>query len=136
MPDLKFKKTRRSLTPAVQVGLVVLPISLQLGSFVPLYFLAQALARLLNIPPNAPVRDQPRGLLWGVLFLAGMWLLQIVGVLLGVSLNGLILRFGHGCSWAEIGETGACPRALAYRLARPTKSWKVGWAYGAAMDPL
>ncbi len=111
--DLNRGRTWKDLPAAWRFGLAILPVGLQLGSFVPLFFFAEALARALDIPWNAPVRSHPRGLFWFVPSMGEMLLLQLSGVLLGFSLNGLILRFGLKWTWREIQEAGACPRALA-----------------------
>ena len=102
MADLKRGKTWKELPLACRFGLAVLPVGLQFGSFVPLFFFSQALAGVLNIPSDASVRAQPNGLLWITVFMIEMELLQLAGVLLGCSLNALFLRFGRGWSWNEI----------------------------------
>src|SRR5438067_1688960 len=100
---------RSNLRARYQIALVVLPIGLAFGSFVPLWFFARGLAYALGIPDHAPVKDQPNGFLWLVLFLAAMWVLFFIGILLGFLLNALILRFALGWSWTTVRGAGACP---------------------------
>jgi MFS family permease len=75
-----------------QIALGLLPIGLMFASFAPLFVLASSLASILGIPESAPVKDQPNGMLWSVLFLIAMVILMIAGYLLGWILNGLALR--------------------------------------------
>jgi len=74
-----------------QIALGVLPIGLMFASFAPLFFLAAALSSILGIPDNAPVKDQPNGLLWLILFLLAMVILMIAGYLVGWVLNAIVL---------------------------------------------
>jgi hypothetical protein len=82
------------------------------GSFVPTWFFARALAHALGIPDNAPVKDQSFGLLWFVLLIAAMWAFLFIGCWLGMLLDVAILRFAFGWSRAAIDEAGVCPRSL------------------------
>jgi hypothetical protein len=106
-----------------------LVIGLQFGSFVPLWFFAQALAHLLGIPDHAPVKEQPFGLLWLILVFIAMPILQLGCVVSGFLLSALILRFGLGWSWAMIRDASVCPQSLIgwleARVAVPieSKSW-------------
>ena len=75
-----------------QIALGVLPIGLMFASFAPLFFLAASLSSILGIPENAPVKDQPNGMLWLILFLVAMVILMITGYLLGWVLNAIVLR--------------------------------------------
>lgn len=75
-----------------QIALGVLPIGLMFASFAPLFFLAASLSSILGIPDNAPVKDQPNGMLWLILFLVAMVSLMIAGYLLGWFLNAIVLR--------------------------------------------
>jgi hypothetical protein len=70
-----------------------------IGSFVPTWYIARALAHILSIPDDVPVRDQPFGLLWLVLFLITMATLVWVGLGLSLLLDAAILRFFFGRSW-------------------------------------
>ncbi len=92
---------------------IVLPIGFMLGSFAPTWFVAMALARVLGIPDNAPVRDQPFGFLWFVMFISLFWVLMLVGYSVGTALNVLILRYAFGCSLAVLGRDNFCPGWLA-----------------------
>jgi hypothetical protein len=105
-----------------QFALIVLPIGLVFGSFVPLWFIARALGYVLGIPENAPVRDQPYGFVWLVLLLATMWGLMFVGFCVGSVLNALILRLALCWSWSAIREGGVCPPLLVHWLEARTAS--------------
>ena len=82
-----------------QLALGVLPIGLMFASFVPLFLLAMQLSTVLGIPENAPVKDDPNGILWLVLFLVAMVILMILGYLLGWVLNAIALR--HLFKWPQ-----------------------------------
>lgn len=75
-----------------QIALGVLPIGLMFASFAPLFFLAMSLSSILGIPDNAPVSNQPNGLLWLILVLIAMVILMISGYLIGWVLNAIGLR--------------------------------------------
>lgn len=75
-----------------QIALGVLPIGVMFASFVPLFFLATSLASILGIPDNVPVKDQPNGVLWLILFLVAAIILMIAGYLIGWVLNAIVLR--------------------------------------------
>jgi MFS family permease len=75
-----------------QIALGVLPIGLLFASFAPLFFLAASLSSILGIPDNAPIKDQPNGMLWLIIFLVVMVILMIAGYLLGWFLNAIVLR--------------------------------------------
>jgi hypothetical protein len=102
------------------IALVALPIGLGFGSFVPTWFFAHALAYALGIPMNAPVRDQPNGWLWCLLFFIEMEVLLVAGFLLGMVLNALILRLGLGWPWTRVRGAGVCPEWIVYWLERQT----------------
>src|SRR5438270_7053326 len=112
----RFSSPPSDPSPKWLIGFIVPPIGLMVGSFVPTWFVARSLARALGIPDNAPVIDQPHGLVWLVLFLATMNLFVFVGGLFGFLVNALILHFGLGWSWALVREAGVCPRMLVDRL--------------------
>jgi hypothetical protein len=80
----------------------ILPIGLMLASFVPLFWFAGWLADRLDIPSGAPVKDQPNGLLWIVIFLTVMVVMMITGVLAGCLTNALICRLYLRWSWREV----------------------------------
>jgi hypothetical protein len=82
------------------------------GSFVPIWFLAMALARALGIPDHAPVRDQPLGWLWFGLFLTMTEAFLIGGFFCGCLINVLILRTRLGYPWAGIRGADVCPQWL------------------------
>lgn len=82
----------QQLRTGLQISLSVLPLGLMFGAFVPLFLLVPWLEAAFGIPHNAPVKDQPNGLLWLVVFLAIMVLLMLVGYLLGWVLNALVMR--------------------------------------------
>lgn len=84
------------------IGLGVLPFGLILGSVVPLWWFARALADALSIPRDAPVIDQPLGLLWLILFLLSMGAFALAGVWLGLFLVVAILRRCLGWTWEDI----------------------------------
>jgi len=121
---LKGGKSWKDLPLTCRFGLALLPVGLQFGSFVPLFYFSYALADTLNIPWDASVRAQPNGALWIAVFMIEMQLLQLAGILLGFSLNAMILRFGLGWSWDEIQETKACPGALTRWLGERTMGRK------------
>lgn len=73
-------------------GLGVLPIGLMFASFLILWPFAFWLGGYLGIPEDAPVKDQPNGILWAVIFLSVMIALMIFGYLLGWLLNAIIAR--------------------------------------------
>jgi hypothetical protein len=138
MGSISFDKAVRSkLPPKYQVALLVLPFGLMCGSLVPSWFFADALAHTLGILMHAPVRDQPHGILWLVLFLAVMDLLAFVGLSLGSLLNVLILRRILGWSWVRIREAGVCfPRMLADWFEGQSLSLKGSENSGQDEDPL
>jgi hypothetical protein len=103
-------------SPKWLIVFIAPPIGFMCGSFVPTWFVARALAHALGIPDNAPVIDQPHGLLCLVLFLASMTLLVFVGGLFGFLVNALILRLGLRWSWTAVRDAGVCPRMLVDRL--------------------
>ena len=75
-----------------QFGLAVLPIGLMFSSFLVLWPFTYWLSEYLGIPEGAPVKDQPNGLLWIVVFLSTMVALMILGYLIGWVLNAAITR--------------------------------------------
>lgn len=75
-----------------QIALGALPLGLMFASFAPLFLLTTSLSSILGIPDNVPVKDQPNGLLWLMLFLVAMVFLMIAGYLLGWALNAIVLR--------------------------------------------
>ena len=81
-----------SLRQKCEIALVVLPVGLMIGSFLPLWYIARLLAPLLNIPGPRPRQGSAPGLLWLILFLIAMVSLIAVGASLGVYLSRLILR--------------------------------------------
>ena len=107
---------RSSLRGTYRIVFLLPPIGLGFGSFVPLWFFARMLAYALGIPDNVPVKDQPNGWLWIVLFLAVMEMLLVGGFLLGFVLNALILRFALGWSWTTIRGVDVCPGVLVHWL--------------------
>lgn len=82
------------------VAIAVLPIGLMFASFILLFPFSEWLAIILGIPPAAihgshsvtPMKDQPNGILWLVIFLVVMVLLMLAGYLLGWSINALVAR--------------------------------------------
>jgi hypothetical protein len=74
------------------IALAVLPLGLMFASFAPLWFFATWLGTALGIPPGVPVKDQPNGYLWFVIFLIMMLLFMFGGYLLGWGLNALAMR--------------------------------------------
>jgi hypothetical protein len=107
------------LPALIQVARVALPIGLQFGSFVPLWYFSLALLKLLDIPEDAPVKDQPYGWFWFASLMVEMVLLQLAGFTSGRFLSALILRHGFGPSWATLIDMGECPRVLARWLLGP-----------------
>ena len=112
---------RLSLRAAVQsnplgtyliLPLIVLPLGLGFGSFVPGWFCAQGLAYALGLPGDPRVIDHPVGWLWLVLVVAVGVLLMLGGCLLGFLLDALILRFALGWSWKTVAGSGVCPGDL------------------------
>ncbi len=75
-----------------QIALGVLPLGLMFASFAPLFLLTTLLSSILGIPENVPVKDQPNGMLWLILFLVAMVILMIAGYLFGWVLNAIALR--------------------------------------------
>lgn len=99
------------------------------GSFVPAWYVARALAHALSIPDDAPIRDQPFGLLWFVLFLVTMVVFIWIGLGLGLLLDAAILRSVFGWSWlTALQEIGVNPRFLIPR------SWGVKLALPDSED--
>ncbi len=80
----------------------ILPIACWFSSFVPTWFIAMALARALEIPDDAPVKDQPYGWLWLVLLFITMFAFGTLGFICGQLLNLAIVRYTLGWSWAKI----------------------------------
>jgi hypothetical protein len=140
MRDLLSHKANRSGLPTrYQIVFIVPPIGLMLGSFLPLWFFARALAHALGIPDDAPVRDQPFGFLWLVLFLTTMPMFMFAGMVFGFVMNALILRFGLGWSWAMVRRAGICPHKFVDRLegqtASPTWGKDRPWDEDPMYDP-
>jgi hypothetical protein len=114
---LKASTLRPKLRWTWKLGLCLLPIAFQFGSFVPLTLFAWALGRALSIPwTGAAVIDQPYGLLWLVLFLLAIPLFHLGGVAFGLCLNGWAMRHILGFTWGAIPETGVCPGFVVYWL--------------------
>jgi hypothetical protein len=85
------------------------PVGLLFASLLPWWLLVRALARALGIPDEAPVIDQPFGLVWLILALGAGLVLMLIGHSLGVVLNMLIARFAFGWPMAAIVEAGIGP---------------------------
>ena len=75
-----------------QLGLSVLPMGLPFSSFFVLKPFSAWLSEYLEIPEGVPVKDQPNGILWIVLFLSSTVVLLILGYLIGWVLNAIIAR--------------------------------------------
>lgn len=71
----------QQLHTKLQIALAVLPLGLMFASFAPLLFFVPWLESALGIPHGAPVKEQPNGLLWFVIFLVVMLLLMAIGYL-------------------------------------------------------
>jgi hypothetical protein len=124
MHAIPFRKSGSSRLPVgYRIVCFVLPLGLMFGSFLPIWFLAMALARALGIPDHAPVREQPFGLVWLALFLTMIPVFFAAGMVFGFLMNAMILRFGLGLPWSAIRETGVCPDWLVDSL--------VGWRASA-----
>lgn len=73
--------------------LLPLPVGLGFASFVPTWFIARGLARALGLAwAGVPMRSQPNGWLWFVLFLVTMNGLMAAGGWLGCMLTARVLR--------------------------------------------
>jgi hypothetical protein len=92
-------------------ALFLLPMGLMLGSVVPTWFISRGLGHALNLPDDAPVRDQPYGVSWLILLFATMLVLFIGGAWFGLFLRACLLRFVFGWPWsAALRQAG--PRFL------------------------
>jgi hypothetical protein len=96
--------------------LLVPPLGLAFGSFVPLWFFAQARAEILGVRGGASVIDQPLGWLWLVLTISDGVTLVLGGCFLGFLINALILRFALGWSWTRVRGAEVCPGVLLHWL--------------------
>jgi hypothetical protein len=96
----------------LQVAFSVPPVGLMFASFGSLWFIGLGLARVLGIPDDVPVKEQPNGLLWLVLFFLSIAFLPLAGAMLGFSANAWIARSCLGWPWDAIRGSGACPRVL------------------------
>src|SRR5262249_4147952 len=85
--------TSQSMRPKYALAVGALPNALMFASLVPLARFATWLEGALSIPHNAPIRDQPNGTLWLVVFLVVMVLGMIAGYALGWILNACIARY-------------------------------------------
>jgi hypothetical protein len=97
MNSLAFNmRISHALRGKYQLGLAVLPIGLMFASFFVLWSFASWLSSYLGIPDNAPVKDQPNGIIWIAIFLTVMIVLMITGYLLGWLLNAVTVRAFFG----------------------------------------
>src|SRR5689334_2685154 len=94
MPSLAFNLTiSQKLRKRVQFGLAVLPVGLMLGTLALIFRIAVWFANAVDLDLLRPVRSQPSGLLWLVMFLATMTVLMLSGYLLGWVLNAFICQY-------------------------------------------
>ena len=70
--------------------LMVLPFLCMAAAFFALWPIAAWLSGVLGIPPDVPVREQPNGLLWFVLFCIALSVFVIIGNIVGFLLNALV----------------------------------------------
>jgi hypothetical protein len=134
---LKARQSRPKLLWTWKLGLAVLPILFQFGSFLPLTLFAWVLGRALSIPwTGAAVIDQPYGLLWLVLFLMAIPVFHLGGVAVGLCLSGLALRHIVGLPWHAIPETGLCPGFLVYWLESIELRKELRGQFPKGKDPL
>jgi hypothetical protein len=96
--------------------LLVPPLGLAFGSFVPLWFFAQARAETLGVRGGASVLDQPIGWLWLLLTITDGVTLVLVGCFLGFLINALILHFALRWSWTRVCGAEVCPGVLVHWL--------------------
>jgi TPR repeat protein len=80
------------LRVSVQIALGALPLGLMFASFIPLFHFESLLNKILGIPASAPIKSQPHGYLWLIVFLAVMVAFMIAGYLIGWVLNAALLR--------------------------------------------
>jgi hypothetical protein len=102
----------------LQVAFCVPPLGLMVASYGPLWFIGLGLARVLGIPDDVPVKDQPNGLLWLLLLFLSLAFLPVAGAMLGLSLNVWFVRSCLGWPRAAVRRIEACPRVLVDWLER------------------
>ena len=76
-----------------QLALGALPLACMLLSFIPIYFLAQWLETLQDIPAQTRLLDHPTGQLWVAAVFGALLLQLLLGYLLGWLLNALLARW-------------------------------------------
>ncbi len=64
--------------------------------------LSQELAHAFGVRPDAPVNNQPNGLLWLITVLFVLWALAAVGALFGNVALAIGLRIFGGWSWEAL----------------------------------
>jgi hypothetical protein len=88
------------LSTSFAVGII--PIGLIFLSFGPLYFFAQLLSSILGIPENAPVKEQPNGILWISIILTVMVVFMIAFYLAGFLINMILAHFILKWPWKKV----------------------------------
>ena len=73
--------------------IAILPFGLMFGSFIPLWFFGVWLAAVFGIAADIPVKSQPNGGIWLIIFLAVFVVLFVVGGTIGWFANALICRY-------------------------------------------
>jgi hypothetical protein len=93
------------LQTRIQFALGALPLGLMFLAFISLSLFMVWLARAWGIPAHAPVKEQPNGPLWILIFIVTMAPCMIGGYLIGWVGNALICRYILGWKPAEIKAT-------------------------------
>jgi hypothetical protein len=107
-----------------------------MGWLVLLWFFARALAHFLGIPDDAPVKQQPFGLVWLVLFMAAAWAFFLVALRLSLLLETSIRELAFRDAWSVARTTGLRRKFHLSGLAGVKKRSSVPERLDQAEDPM
>jgi hypothetical protein len=102
MPFLPLTNLGKELRWRYRLPITIVIFAGILGSFIPTAIFAHWLAHVLGIPADAPVKLQPNGKLFAILFCSFMGCSMVVGYLFSFVFIGAALRWLFGWPAAKV----------------------------------